>query len=291
MSDSQSEAAAARPVENQKPEITLTDQGMPIDPARSILRLLLGGTLEVAELLHRWLEQGESIHAVGTADQQSAPGESARQQAVYVTIGLLFASYEITRRGLGRAAHASGQVANFWLNVFPPARRWLGSWVSDHESDLERWIQTGRVEARRSRGVARYTAASTVNQVMDNLSDNQTVDSLVQAVAANYLEYLNAHPEQIEALIRAQGDEYVNYLNKNPEMVQNLLTGQSTGLANELVEEIRERTVSADNVFETIVRSILRRAQREELPEPPPEVQRRAQRAVLPSDLKSTRRE
>ena len=51
---------------------------------------------------------------------------------------------------------------------------------------------------------------------------------------------------------------------------------------------MRERTVSADNVFEMIARSILRRTPREELPEPPPEVQRRAERAVLPSDLQPT---
>ena len=291
MSDSQGEAVAAQPVENQKLEITPTDQGVPIDSFLSILRLLLGGALEVADLLQRWLEEGESIHAAGTANQQSAQGESARQQAVYVSIAMLFAYYEMARRGVGRVAHASGRAANFWLNAFPPARNWLGSWVNDHESDLERWIQIGRAEARRSRSLARYLTGSTVDYVVDNLSGNQTVDSLVQSVAGNYLAYLNEHPEQVEALIRSQGDEYIDYLNKNPEMVQNLLAGQSTGLANELVEEIRERTVSADNVFEMIARSILRRAQREELPEPPPDVQQRAQRAVLPSDLKDTRRE
>jgi len=158
--------------------------------------------------------------------------------------------------------------------------------------------------------VARHVASSTVNQVMDVLTGNPGIDNilqlhlgnyqrylkehpedtdrLVEAIAANYLAYLQEHPEQVEALIRSQGDGYINYLNENPESVQDLLTGQSTGLATELVEEVRERTVSADNVFEMIARSILRRTPREELPEPPPEVQRRAERAILPSDLKPT---
>lgn len=287
MSDS-TEPAAGQPAENQNLGDTTAERETPIDSTRSILRLLVGGSLEVVDLLHRWLEEGEAIHAVEAANQLPAEGETARQQALYVSLALLFASYEATRRGLGRVAHASGQVANFWLNAFPPARRWLGSWIGDHESDLERWIQTGRVEARRSRGVARYLAGSTVDQVVGNLSGDPTIDSLVQTVAGNYLAYLQEHPEQVETLVRAQGDGYIAYLNKNPESVQVLLAGQSTGLATELVEEVRERTVSADNVFEMIARSILRRTPREELPEPPPEIQRRAERAILPSDLKPT---
>ena len=186
----------------------------------------------------------------------------------------------------------------------------LGSWVDDHESDLDRWVSTGRVESRRSRGLARYVAGSTVNQVINYLNGNQVVDNLVngvagaylqyleqhpeaveglvQEVAGNYMAYLQEHPEQVESLVRSQGDEYIEYLNTNPAMVQDLLTGQSTGIATELMEEVRERTVSADNVFEMIARSILRRTPREQLPEPPPDVQRRAERSVLPSDLKPT---
>jgi GNAT superfamily N-acetyltransferase len=286
------------------------EPGAPIDAFRSILRLLVGGSLEVAELLHQWLEDGEARQSALLAENPPAAGETAGQQAVYVSLALLFASYEVTRRGLGRVVHTTGRVTQFWLGAFAPARRMLGSWVSDHESDLERWIRTGRVEALRSRGVARHVASNTVNQVMDFLTGNPAIDNilelhlgnyqrylkdhpedtdrLVEAVAANYLAYLQEHPEQVESLIREQGDGYIDHLNKNPESVQVLLAGQSTGLATELVEEVRERTVSADNVFEMIARSILRRTPREELPEPPPEVQRRAERAVLPSDLQPT---
>jgi len=304
------EPAVGQPVENPSPEIPATDQGIPIDSFRSVLRLLVGGSLEVVDLLRQWLEEGEARQTALLAENRPPAGETAGQQAVFVSLALLFASYDVTRRGLGRMAHATGQAAQFGLKMFSPARRLLGSWVSDHESDLERWIRTGRTEAQRSRGVVRHVANSTVNQVMDVLTGNPGVDNilqlhlgnyqrylkehpedtdrLVEAIAANYLAYLQEHPEQVEPLIRSQGDGYINYLNKNPENVQDLLAGQSTGLATELVEEVRERTVSADNVFEMIARSILRRTPREELPEPPPEVQRRAERAILPSDLKPT---
>jgi hypothetical protein len=297
-----------KPAGEQSAELNAKNPGAPIDPLRSTLRMLVGGSIEVVDLLRQWLEQVETTQSELLADNGPVTGETARQQALYVSVALLFASYETTRRGFGRVAHASGRVAHFWLNTFSPARKMLGSWVDNHEADLDRWIQTGRVESRRSRSLARYVAGSTVNQVinyvngqevLDNLmqvvlgnyqqylqENPEITDKLVQEVAGNYLDYLQEHPEQVKALIRSQGDQYIEYLNTNPEMVQDLLTGQSTGIATELMEEVRERTVSADNVFEMIARSILRRTPREQLPEPPPDVQRRAERSILPSDLR-----
>jgi hypothetical protein len=159
--------AAGQPVENSSPEIPPSDQGIPIDSYRSLLRLLVGGSLEVVDLLRQWLEEGEARQTALLAENHSPAGETAGQQAVFVSLALLFASYDVTRRGLGRMAHATGQAAQIGLKMFSPARRLLGSWVSDHESDLERWIRTGRTEAQRSRGVVRHVANSTINQVMD----------------------------------------------------------------------------------------------------------------------------
>ena len=58
-----------------------------------------------------------------------------------------------------------------------------------------------------------------------------------------------------------------------------------TGMTTEIMNEVRERAVTADSTIEMIVRRILGRKQREELPLPPPEVQRRADVARLPSDF------
>jgi 16S rRNA A1518/A1519 N6-dimethyltransferase RsmA/KsgA/DIM1 with predicted DNA glycosylase/AP lyase activity len=66
-------------------------------------------------------------------------------------------------------------------------------------------------------------------------------------------------------------DGYIDYLTTNPE-VQELVQLQSTSLATEVVEEVRERSVSADTFLEGIARSLLRRVPRAFLPEPPPEV-------------------
>ena len=70
-------------------------------------------------------------------------------------------------------------------------------------------------------------------------------------------------------------DEVLHYMGDNPEVMK-LVQTQSTGLATEVMEETRERTVSADTVVEGIVRSLLRRTPRNELPPPSPTVRQSA---------------
>jgi hypothetical protein len=65
-----------------------------------------------------------------------------------------------------------------------------------------------------------------------------------------------AASETLDALLRR--------LAENPE-VQELVQYQTTSLTSEVVEEIRERTVSADNLLEALVRRLLR--QKPRLPE------------------------
>jgi len=65
-------------------------------------------------------------------------------------------------------------------------------------------------------------------------------------------------------------DRGIDYLTTNEE-IKELIETQSVSLAGEIVEEVRERAVSADNLLEGIVRMILRKPPRDSLP-PPPEV-------------------
>ena len=71
-------------------------------------------------------------------------------------------------------------------------------------------------------------------------------------------------------------DEFIQRLADNEEL-QDLVAQQSLGLASEVRDEIRERTVTGDNVLEGIVRRMLRRTPRTELPPPSPQVQGWAQ--------------
>lgn len=240
---------------------------VPVDPWRSVLRLMVGGSIEAVAALRHLLEEAEASQARPSADVR-------------------LASFEGARSGLSRVADASASFARFWWKASLPARKVLGSLTYGSEAARERWIQAGQAEVRRSRSLALSFANLAVDRAAEALSSSRAVDGLVRAIAGNYLRYLEANPERLEALVRSQGDRYVEYLNRNPDMVKELVAGQSSGLASELVEGVRARTVSADNVFEAIVRSVLRRTPREELPEPPPGVQRRAERGTLPADLK-----
>lgn len=275
-----------------------------------MLRLAVGGSIEAVDALRQWLEDGEAAQSGLSADDRRVAGEPNGVRALHGAVGLLFASYGAIRGGLSRLARASGTVARAGWQAFPPARRVVGSWVDGQEAKLNGWVEAGRAEVARCRRLARSVAGRAMDGVVGELAGHPAVDVLVQAVAGaylrylqehpevadvlvqelagNYLSYLQEHPAQVQALIRSQGDRYIEYLNGHPEMVQNLVSGQSSGLASEILDGVRARTVSADGLFESIARSILHRTPRERLAGPPPAVRRRAERATLPTDLRAS---
>ena len=70
-------------------------------------------------------------------------------------------------------------------------------------------------------------------------------------------------------------DDFIDYLGDKPE-VQELIAGQTTGLAGEVLNEVRERTVSGDSFLEGIVRAVMRKSPRAELPPPSTEIRQSA---------------
>ena len=80
-------------------------------------------------------------------------------------------------------------------------------------------------------------------------------------------------------------DESIDYLTDNEEL-QELITMQGVGIAGEALEEVRERTVSADDFFESVVRTFLRRTPRKQLEAPSREVRLRTVHIRPPEDEK-----
>jgi len=67
-------------------------------------------------------------------------------------------------------------------------------------------------------------------------------------------------------------DEVVEYLAENPDMqasIRHLIGQQSVGLANVVADNARSVSASADNIAESLVRRILRRTPRRQLPPSP----------------------
>lgn len=123
-----------------------------------------------------------------------------------------------------------------------------------------------------------------VELLLPELAQSAAIHDLIAAQIGQILPEL-AVDEQIALLIRAQGDKYIDYLNEYPEKVRNLVSGQGVGLAGQLLDEVRERTVTADSVAEMVMRNLIKRKQRNELPPPPDNVQARAASRILPSDF------
>lgn len=91
-------------------------------------------------------------------------------------------------------------------------------------------------------------------------------DELNRLILLGRIEYERSH-QIAEIAIDDTFDEAVDYLSTNQE-IQELIQSQGVGLAGEVVEEIRERAVSADNFIDGIIRPLLKRKPRSEIPPP-----------------------
>jgi len=115
-----------------------------------------------------------------------------------------------------------------------------------------------------------------IDALLPQLSNDPQLHAFIEAQLDRLLHDLTNDP-RIQELIRAQADEYLQYLHdENSEVVQEIVQGQGIDLASDLLNEVRERTVSGDALVEGVVRSILRRPPRDELDPPPKAVRAQA---------------
>lgn len=215
-------------------------------PLRSLTRLVVGGVLSGIDLLSDRLETWEEHAAPPTRPDLIAPDtqETAGDRLSYALIGMLFASQD----RLVQYARLTNR-----------ATRLVGDWAD---------LISGSLSDSRLIGSLRHS--------FDSLSDRgaQVVNDWMMVGRAEA-----EHSRRLaELAITERVDQAIDYLTTNQE-VQELIQSQSAGLIDEVIEEARERTVSADNFLEAVVRSMLRRPPRWELPGPPPEVRQQAEAA------------
>ena len=159
----------------------------------------------------------------------------------YALIGLMFDTQERVSNGLrtiSRPAKLTGRLAEGIL--LPVSQSRLFAPVRKH---LDALVERGEEEVNR--------------WVKTGRSEETHSRALAQMVQDDFI------------------DGVIEYLTGNEEIV-GLVETQSSQLATEVVEEVRERTVSADTFLEGVTRSVLRRRPRPALPEPPPEVRQHA---------------
>jgi hypothetical protein len=231
------------------------------DSLRSLTRLVIGGVEvgydELVRLLRVWeqeVSQLQSASPAGAASEivsrdpsspgpagSSPSGQNQKSGAVetlrFALIGLLFETQERARKSaanLGRIERWVGRLADPWLRTSGVI--YHISVLSPARRRYEQLVSRGEAE------LARWVALGRVEDAHSRALAQVAFDKTV--------------------------DEYIEYLTTNPE-VQELVQQQSTGLANEVIEEVRERTVSIDNLLEGMTRSVLRRMPRAVLPAPP----------------------
>lgn len=254
----------ADPAETIIPDSNAEQGGEQLDPVnksrseslRSFTRLAVGGVEvgldELVRLLQIWeaeiarspLPTGQEA-VFGVEAEPKEPPQPTTSPLVakptdtlrYALIGLIFETQEQVTAGFqqaGRLERAASYLLDPWIK--PLKSIYHSRALSPARRRYEGLI--GRGEAEMARWVEVGRAEEARSRALARVAFDKTVD------------------------------QYIEYLTTNPE-VQELVQTQSTGLANEVIEEVRERTVSADSLLEGMARSFLRRLPRRALPPPP----------------------
>lgn len=293
-----------------------TSAGEPDQTAllNSLTRLLAGGALTGSDFLVTRLRHWEQVNPADSEILDAKPDETDSDRNRYAILGMLLDAAEAADKSISVLSRIGGITGSVLMtpvkavgNSWPlrPAKKGFDRLVGRGEQEWERWVQKGRVAELRSRRMTQEVVTESVDEAVTYFSSyeeiqvlirgqiellagdvqsNPELDNLVKALASNYIAYLQAHPEELDGLVRVQADEYLDHLHEHPEEIQDLIAGQSLGLASTIRDEIRQRTVSFDIVFEKLVRGIMRKTPRNQLPSPPKVVQDLADSGYIPGD-------
>jgi hypothetical protein len=230
-------------IRNSPPE---PENHKPLEDVQSLSRLVIGGAeisaIELMRRLRLWeLQVAEVLHSGEVIPPGSPAADSPNEQARFALIGLVFELQERARQRLGLFS----RLRRLAFGLLDASLRPLfnSRLAAPARQRIDHLAARGQQEV--SRWVERGRLEEERSRILATLAFDETVDA--------FLEYLTQNPE-----------------------VRDLVQSQSTGLANEVLEEARERAVSADHFLESLARSLLRRVPRSRLPEPPPELRQGA---------------
>ena len=206
---------------------------------QSVTRLVVGGAIEgTTELVRRikavetavYAEQDEDDDA-NTVESELVVDETTAQVIRYAFIGFIFESQQAIYRRLPRWKRMAKLGINLTrLALDPFMNNRVGNSV---QSQVDNWATRG--ESLVSRWTSRGRQEENVSRLIARYITEDTID------------------------------DFISQLAENPEVTE-LVTQQSVGLASEVIDEVREQTVTADTLVERMVRSVLRRPVRQEDP-------------------------
>ncbi len=226
----------------------------PFDALRSTTRLLVGLALVGGDELLKRLQALE--HTIDTQpfdraaleDQirTSPTGQYIPDEVRHALIGLAFELQDQVRMQTPRLLAAADQIIN---DVTRPTQGLLHRLPLIGPLTKSLGLQYDAMQKRGEDRLKRWIAIGQREEARSRVLADQTFTRIV--------------------------DDVIDYLADKPE-VQDLIAGQTTGLAGEVLDEVRERTVSGDSFLEGIVRAVLRKTPRAELPPPSIEIRQSA---------------
>lgn len=224
------------------------------DAYLAVVKLLVGGTIEGAselvKRLEKWEQELQPTDGAPVTGEIHTSGDVAR----YMLVGLALSASDGLRRQVIKLTQASDVFWRMTGNATQPLvdNRLTGIVARPLDRAFDRLVANGQ------------------KRVNDWVELGRTQEPGTRQLARK--AYLGVV------------DEFISHLAENQELAD-LVQEQSVGLASEAVDEIRSRTVSADALAEGIVRRILRRPPRRELPAPSEEMRQ----AILDSGKPSHR--
>lgn len=219
---------------------------------RSLTRLAVGSMLEGKDELARRLQEWEETAVININTART--NETDKDRLRYALIGYLFESQKQIGQhlpSLQSVYKGSGKILSIALYPLRVGRR-----INPFQDRVEGWVDYGAAELARWIEVGRD-------------EDQRSRHILKQAVGDSF-------------------DEIIDQVANNPQL-EEMVHQQSMNLAVEMVEETRERMVSADTLVERFARSLFKKPPRETLPEPPIEVQAQSGRDYLGKPHKKER--
>lgn len=176
----------------------------------SITRLLVGGAMLGIDLLKQRAQQWEQEVDMRPSDpgqrppevakvslqekKQPEPSEALSDQTRYAALGLLFYSQRYAKTAsqtVGRAERAAWkaltpvhQPLQKW-RVFGPARRRYAELVTRGEAEIDRWVELGRAEARRSRALAETAIDDSIDDSIDFVATSPQVRGALQETSTS----------------------------------------------------------------------------------------------------------
>ena len=220
---------------------TSPEQDISKDQLDILMRLIIGTGLIGAEELGQYLQQWEESARQQTVEFMADQEETKAAVIRYAVLGAFFElkdKVELSLENLGKTAETISQTVSEKSKPVTNSRFYQP--IQKKYDDLIRYGES---------------------KVTPLVERGRSEDPAARALAR-------------EALTESI-DELIEFLADNEEITE-LIQQQSIGMAGEVVEDMRTRTVTADNVMERFARNFLKRAPREELPPPSPQVQAQA---------------